>query len=330
MMRNKVFLIFLFPLLFLTGCALLYRQEDKPVYLAILVAGETRLEKVDGLKRGLEEIGWNDSKVKYEIYNAENDTVRMKKMARLLLDRKPDLVIGTGVAEGVAIAEAMKEEQRRPVVLIGVTSPQVSGIATAYRTRGIPVTGVENGYIELTEKRLELLRLLFPNRDKTVVLYDPGVKASELALKHVEKTAQKHGYVIETIPVHGPQDIERLYEKEFTGKEAIITLPSHYIEAQSDSLVNLSLRKKTPIMGLNETEVKNGYAASYGTSYEEQGYQAARLVLRMLRENAKGALPFEMPDTVQLKINAAAVHKIGETFSKIGISYGDDVLAGGE
>lgn len=315
--------------LLLAGCSI-SREEQTAVHIGILVAGDTRLEKVEGMKKGLNDLGMDTRNVAFSIYNAKNDMAELKKQAERLIEQGPDIVVGTGVAEGLAIAETMELGAKCPVVLIGITSPGVSDIQSAYQTKGIPVTGVENSYIELTAKRMELLQLLFPNRERFVVLHDPGVKASELALERVEETAARYGYSFEAISIRSEADIKQLSQRHFTVHEAILTLPSHYIESQNRAIQQLSTQKRVPIMGLTETEVKKGYTASYGVSYENQGYQASRLVLRMVNEKSSKTVPFELPDTVSLKINVAAAENIDVSFSRIGLSYGEDIFAGGE
>ncbi|MED0672233.1 ABC transporter substrate-binding protein [Aneurinibacillus aneurinilyticus] len=316
-------------IMLLSGCSI-FHEEHTAVHIGILAAGDARLEKVAGMKKGLNDLGLDTPNVVFSIYNAKNDIAELKKQAKYLIGQGPTIVVGTGVAEGLAIAEAMGPETRRPVVLIGVTSPGVSDIQSVYQAKDIPVTGVENGYIELTAKRMELLHLLFPDRKRFVVLYDPDVKASKLALECVEAAAAKYSYSFEAVSIGRDADIKQFSLRHFTEQEAILTLPSHYIESKNQVIQQICLQKRVPIMGLNETEVKKGYTASYGLSYESQGYQASRLVLRMLHEKSGKSVPFELPDTVSLKINVAAAEKAGLSFSKIGLSYGEDVFAGGE
>lgn len=318
-----------FVVCLLAGCSA-SSPEREPLRVGILVAGDARLEKAEGMKQGLRDLGMQEKEVIYKIYNAKNDIQELARQAQKLVGENVDVVVGTGVAEGMALAQEMKSATRKPVVLIGVASPHASEIQALCQRKGISVAGVENGHIALTPKRMELLRLAFPHRDQMVVLYDPNVKASEWALVLAKETADQQGYAIDTMPVGEDADIKRLYERSFTKRESILILPSHYIEAQTAAIQQLSLQRKVPVMGLNEAQVKAGYTLSYGVSYEHQGYQAAKLLLRMVGEEPRVGIPFEMPDIVALKINFATVDKIGESVSKIGMSYGDDVFTGGE
>jgi putative ABC transport system substrate-binding protein len=179
--------------------------------------------------------------------------------------------------------------------------------------------------VELTGKRMELLRLLFPERDSILVFYDPRLQASLLALQKARETAALHSWQIEPVPVKNDSDIQSLHDRSFGDKESILILSSYYLESKFREIRDLSFQKKIPVMGLHESETLAGYTASYGISNFDQGKQSARLVIRALDRQNPGNLLFEMPDVVRLKLNMQAAAKLGVHFSPLGLTYGEKI-----
>ncbi|MHB1405271.1 MAG: ABC transporter substrate-binding protein [Desulfitobacteriaceae bacterium] len=294
-----------------------------PARIGVLTIGDSRMIKVQGLQKGLQELGLTGAEVAFEIFNAKDDQKKLAEEALKLVQGLPDVIVVTGVVEAEALMEKLAGSKPIPVVMIGVTSPKDLQLIKGYEELGIPVTGVANGHVELTGKRMELLYLLFPQRSHILLLYDPRLRASVLALERARQSVQD-SYSIEPIPISNDQDLESFRRRSFSARDSILVLPSYFLEARFREIRDISLQKRVPVMGLYESETEAGFTASYGLSYFDQGYQAARLVIRMLKGEAAG-IPFEVPDSVQLKINVQAADYIGESVSPVGLSYGEKV-----
>ena len=299
----------------LSGCSA--QSSSPPVTkVAVLVADSTRTAKFEGFKQGMAELGYGEGQISFRVLNAEGNSQNLAAEAGELVRQAPDLLVATGFAEAEDFLAASGETSKIPVLMIGVTS--ASQLADQFKARGIPVTGVDNGHEELTGKRLELLKLLFPDRSKILAVYDPSVQASLNALAQVHKILGSQS-LYEDIPVSETLGLSRLQSHDFGKNEMMLLLPSYTIENDVGEISKLELRERIPVMGFYSTEVDAGYTAAYGLSYFDSGYQAARLAIRMLKE--KKSIPFDMPDSVQLEVNRAAVAKIGEKLSSIGQSF---------
>ncbi|KLU63976.1 MULTISPECIES: ABC transporter substrate-binding protein [Desulfosporosinus] len=312
--RKGILLSFL-GLILLTGCSA-KSPSPQVTKVGILVADSTRTAKFEGFKQGLAELGYGEGKMSFQVLNAEGNSQKLTVEAKELVRQAPDLLVAAGFAEAEAILHASDEKSKIPVLMIGVTS--ASDLADEFKAREIPVSGIDNGHVELTGKRLELLQLLFPDRTKILNVYDPGIQASQQALDEVHKIlGSKTRY--EDIPVSETLGLSRLQNHDFQKNEAILLLPSYTIESNVRKIRDLELQERVPVMGFYDTEVAAGYTAAYGLSYHDSGYQAARLAIRMLKE--KKSIPFDMPDSVQLEVNRLAIQRIGEKLSPTGQSF---------
>lgn len=319
-MRKLKYILLLFLLSTLIGCANQSATGDQTIKIGVLTMGGSRLDKLNGLRQGLEDLGWIPEHVNFQIYNAQDDEKILAADSAMLLEQHPNIIVVTGVIEAEVVATKIKNYPGIPLVMIGVTSPLDLSLAVDLQTTGIPTAGVDNGYVQLTAKRIELMNLLFPQRPKIVLLYDPRLQASLDALHQAEKTAQVHKYQIEPIPISEDKDLEALAQRPFSAHESMLVLPSYFIENKYRDILNISFSHHTPVMGLYKSEAVAGYTASYGIEYFDQGYQAASLLIRIFHD--KKSIPLAMPDSVQLMLNMKSAEKLGVNFSPLGLSYG--------
>lgn len=327
-MRKLILVLLVILLSTLTGCTNQPTETEQTVKIGVLTMGGTRLDKLSGLRKGLQDLGWTDEHIDFQIFNDQDDEKKLDIDSSKLLDGRPNIVVVTGVIEADAMATKIKEHPGIPMVMVGVTSPLDIKLAGDLEATGTPVTGVDNGYVKLTAKRMELMHLLFPNRKKLILLYDPRLQASLEALREAAKAARAHAFLIEPIPINTDRDLAALAKRTFYPDESMLVLPSYFLEQKNSDILKISLAQKTPIMGLYKNEAIAGYTASYGIEYFDQGYQAASLVIQIFHE--KKSIPLEMPDSVQLMLNMEAAQKLGETFSPLGLSYGEKLFTIGE
>ncbi len=323
-MRHRIYLVtvlLIWMIFSLSGCTTQPKESDFPIEIGVLIMGESRNEKFTGLREGLSDLGLSEPQVNYILFNAYDDEQRLQDGANELIRQKPDVLVAAGVIEAEALAQSLKGKPIIPVLMIGVTSP--GNLQAAFSEQEIPTTGVDNGHIELTGKRMELMRLLFPKRERFLLIYDPRINASVLALKQAQELARNQAYLIAPIPISGDQDLAELDKYPFSSQDVLLIFPSYYLESKFREIRDLSLERRIPVMGFYDTEVEAGYTASYGIPYFDQGYQAARLAVRMANE--KRTIPFEMPDSVYLKLNTEALKQMGENLSPIGLSFGDKI-----
>lgn len=94
----KIALLLFIPLLL--GLILIFSQfinHSSQVKVGILTANKQRWEKIDGLKKTLQNLGYIEGQnIVYEILDAENDQNKLSELANQLLNDKPDVLIATG------------------------------------------------------------------------------------------------------------------------------------------------------------------------------------------------------------------------------------------
>ncbi|RSD26697.1 ABC transporter substrate-binding protein [Mesobacillus subterraneus] len=298
--------------------AFLGLQEEKTAMIGVLMIGENRYEKLNGLESGLKDLGFTEKEVQYIVKNANDDETQLSRLSGELLAIEPDLIVTLGGIETQALKAKMDEQDIEiPIVFAGLAAPKELGLIKDYKSPGGLFTGINNYHTSISGKRLEMLTSLVPTIERVHVIYDSKIDVSKLSLEETKNAAMTLG--VEINPCDASRKcLESLWKG--TGRDdGILVLPSYRIESLTDEIVELTEEKGIPAMGLYDFEAEKGLLASYGSSFYSQGYQASRFVSLILQGNKPGDLPVELPDGIRFVVNQ-------QTKDSLGLQYNQELL----
>lgn len=294
--------------LLLTVCAFLLvllidGREQHNYKIGVLLTGENRLVKLDGMKSGLENLGYNKNSFEYVVKNAEDNINLLDDLAGELLQMDLHLIVTLGGVETQVMERKMLELERYvPTVFVGIAAPYELGLIEEYKSPGSVFTGVNNFHMNLSAKRLEMFSDLIPQMEKVYLLYSGGIEISEMSLMIVRDAAYLLGIEVVEVDLNRTGALKQL-EAAITEQDGILTLPSYQVELLADEIASLALNRRVPTMGIYDFEVEAGYLFSYGSRFFDQGYQAARHVSLILQGNEPSHLPVELPDSINFIMN---------------------------
>ncbi|MBS4192190.1 ABC transporter substrate-binding protein [Bacillus sp. FJAT-49705] len=286
-------------------------HENTPFKVGVLMIGDSRLEKLTGLKKGLKELGYEEDAIDFEVKNAKDNQGLLDNKINELLKKKPDLIVTLGGVETIALKEKMEEQKIRiPVVFAGVAAPKETGIIEDYRSPGGLFTGINNFHTGLAGKRLELFHELVPSVQRFHVLYDKDVEVSVLSLENTIEAAADLS--LQILPTNvSDAEFEAKLSQNLQKNDALLILPGFRIESLIKEISQFSKKYKIPVMGIYGDEVEEGFLASYGTSFFDQGYQAARYVSLIIQGNSPADIPVELPDSIRFIVNPKIKDELG-------------------
>jgi putative tryptophan/tyrosine transport system substrate-binding protein len=126
---------------------------------------------VRALREGLRQLGWDeDLNVRLEYRWSASDTDAMRKLARELVDSRPEVILTDSTPPTAAV---LRETQTIPVVFVRVGDPIGSGFVTSFPRPGRNATGFNNFPFTITSKWLELLREIVPRTIRVMFLFNP-------------------------------------------------------------------------------------------------------------------------------------------------------------
>ncbi|QED46794.1 ABC transporter substrate-binding protein [Cytobacillus dafuensis] len=286
-------------------------HENTPFKVGVLMIGDSRQEKLTGLKKGLKDLGYEENAIDFEVKNAKDDEALLDNKINELLKKKPALIVTLGGVETLALKEKMEEQKITiPVVFAGVAAPKETGIINDYRSPGGLFTGINNFHTGLAGKRLELFHELVPSVKRFHILYDKDTEVSVLSLENTIEAAADLSLQILPTNVSDPNFAENL-RRNLQKNDAMIILPGFRIESLIKDISQFSKKHKVPVMGIYGDEVEEGFLASYGTSFYDQGYQAARYVSLIIQGNSPADIPVELPDSIRFIVNPKIKDELG-------------------
>ena len=122
------------------------------------MGGKSFTQTVEGFKAGMKDLGYVDGKnILYETINTSGSKEKIANAVKEVIEKKVNVIyaITTPVTKEV---QRLTEDKPIPVVFSVVADPVGSKFVKALKSRGGNMTGVTNLAIELTEKRLEMLK----------------------------------------------------------------------------------------------------------------------------------------------------------------------------
>ena len=244
---------------------------------------------------------------------------------RKLAARKVDVFVAPGTEATFRAALAAAGE--KPVVLVAVNwDPVAKGYVQSLRRSGRNITGVVFREVELTSKRLQLLKEIAPSLKAATIFWD---ELSVDQWKEAQATAADVGLRIHGVKLdNAPYDFARAFAAvpaEFRG--AVIPLGSPRVALpERRTLPDFALRERVPIIYFTSSYVDAGGLVSYGPNYPAMFARAADYADRIAKGAKPENLPIEQPTKFELVINLKTAKALGLRVPETLLSRADRVI----
>ena len=142
-----------------------------------------------------------------ELRGAAGRTETLPKLVQELLDAKVDLIFATGYPPAVLA----KLTGLPTVVTHGAGDPVATGLVQSLARPGGNVTGISDNAIELTTKRLQLLKETSPTIRRVAMLWNKDDLGMTLRYEASAKAAQSLGVIVQPLGVREPNDFDEAF-----------------------------------------------------------------------------------------------------------------------
>ena len=304
-------------------------QAQRVYRLGALVADDQFIPAIDGFKHRMTELGYFEGKnIVYDLQNSKGDQDALAKLAETLIQRKPDLIVTSSTTASVPIAKLTKGTDL-PVVFLSAGDPL--RLVKSYASSGNNLTGISSSSVELTAKRMELLKMLAPKVKKVILLIDTaaiGINHERLT-SDAQEAAKKLGLEHVRLAVHTKSSDEMKQKipliKRSLG-DALFVPPVATIVASTEDIARQAIKEKLPHVGPNIETVKRGLLAAYSSDYHFLGQQGAALVDKLLKGARPSDLPIEQPYKLYLRLNLKTARLIGLDIPKDILLQADELI----
>jgi putative ABC transport system substrate-binding protein len=211
--------------------------------------------------------------------------------------------------------------------MVRAGDPVGSGLVASLSRPGRNITGLSNIQLDISAKRVELLRVALPKLSSVTVLMHPGNSTHADQLKRTQSAAQTSGVKFSSVQASTQTQIEAGFgtmKQERT--EALIVLPEAFFFAQARLIAALAAQHRLLTMFAVEEYVESGGLMSYGQNSAEHYYRAATYVDKILKGANPGDLPVEQPTKIALVINLKTAKALGLTLPQELLLRADKVI----
>jgi putative tryptophan/tyrosine transport system substrate-binding protein len=215
-----------------------------------------------------------------------------------------------------------------PIVFAVGADPIKLGLVASLSRPGGNVTGVTFLSVELTGKRLDLLREMVPLARTVAYMTNPEAPDSEAATGEMQATASALG--LQTIILEARKDIDidaafaTLIER---GAGALSVGPHVLFERNAKEIVELAARHRIPAVYSGQRFVVLGGLMSYTADLVAAVHQIGSFYVAQILRGVKPAdLPVQRPTKFELAINLKTAKTLGLTVPFTLLAIADEVV----
>jgi len=287
-------------------------HAQKVFHICALVGEDQFVPAFEGFRGKMAELGYVEGKnVRYSLYNAKGDMDGLKMLAQKIVQQKPDLIVTSSTTATAPVAK-LTAGTDLPVVFLTAGNPLK--LVKSYSSSGNNLTGISSSALELTEKRLALVREFAPMVKRIVFLTNGKATNFEEYLAATRDTASKFNFDMTEIELLGAnRDEVKKHIGRITRKagEAVVVPPDASLVGSIEFISAQAVKERLPSIGPNVQTVRRGMLAAYSSDYYSLGRQGAKLVDMILRGAKPADLPIELPQKLQLAVNLKIARAIG-------------------
>jgi putative ABC transport system substrate-binding protein len=301
-------------------------QQARIYRVGVLTQGGSMwVSSVAGLKDGLRELGLEEGKqVVFHVRDVRADLNSVEAAAKRFEDEKVDLICTLGTGTTLAGKRATKSV---PIVFYAGADPVAVGLVESFRKPGGRLTGIHGQVVDLTAKRLELLRDIVPRLRRAVTFYNPQEQAAQQSVTRARDAARRLGVELLERPVASVDELRAGLRALRPGEaDAYFQVTDPLVTSQADLIIQTAMAKRLPTMVQDKETVARGALASYGINYYIVGQLLAKSAQRVLLGANPGDLPVEQLDRLHFVVNLTTAKAIGLTIPQPVLARADEVV----
>ena len=298
-------------------------QARRPYRIGVLHRGYfPNNPSVEGLKAGLKAAGLAEGRdLTFDVHFTRGSLQGVPVGAAALAKTGADLIF---VDSEEAARAAMAATQTIPIVFIQVGDPVAAGIVKEIAHPGGNITGVSNLATELVPKRLEALKIIVPALRRVWVVYHADERSSLAAVRKAREVVSSLKLELVARPVRSTEELTGQLKGVRAG-DGLLPPAARTLNIPG-LMLDLVLFGRVPAVFDSAFWVQAGGLVAYGSEENADGFQAARLVAKVLRGARPQDLPVEGANKIELAINLKTAKSLGITIPREIIFRADKVI----
>jgi len=302
-------------------------QQAGKVY-RIGFLGESRLSSSEArvFRDQLRRLGWVEGEnISVEFRFADGSFDRLPALAAELVRLGVDVIVARATP---ATKAAQQATTTIPIVFTGVADPIRVGLVPSLAHPGGNITGFTTGNVELSGKRLELLKAAVPNLTRVAVFVNPTNPQAPFLRKETEAAAASLSLALKFVEVAKVAEVPTAFAKIRSEADALLILPDPLIGSRSAQaqIAELAFKNRLPSMERNRSFAEVGGLMTYGANPNELLRESVGYVDKILRGAKPAELPVQRATKFELVINLKTARVLGITIPPTRLARADEVI----
>jgi putative ABC transport system substrate-binding protein len=269
--------------------------------------------------------GWHDNE-NYQLLvrDAEGSPERLNAVMKELVDSKVDVIVTACTPEAKVAA---KYTSTIPIVMAATGDPVAAGLVKSFARPGGNITGVSAMLLELSAKRLALLKEAFPAVTRATIVWNPSRPDNVPEVKAMQEAGHALGIAIESQQVRtGPEVADALDMMPVAKSQALLNAGDTLMSNQAQRIVDAMAKMHMPALYENRQFVELGGLMSFGPNFAALHARAADYTDKILRGAKPGDLPIEQPSRFEFIVNLRTAKAMGWTIPQSVLSRADELI----
>lgn len=278
---------------------------------------------VEALVQGLRDRGYVEGRnLVIERRYLEGRQERASAFVAEFVQAKVDVIVTPNTGAALAAKQATSTI---PIVVVGVTDPDKSGLIASLARPGGNVTGIARPATEFEGKRLQVLKEAIPGLSRVAVLWNPDNRASAFAWEDIQPHAKALDIALVSVEIRGATDLEPGLERAIRERASALHVHDAMFPYRA-RITDFAVRNRIPTMGTSPPWAGLGALMGYGPSYQAMFRLAASYVDRIFQGASPAELPLEQPTDYGLVINRKTAKALGLTIPPSLLLRADQVI----
>ncbi|QPF94296.1 ABC transporter substrate-binding protein [Bradyrhizobium commune] len=249
---------------------------------------------------------------------------QFRKLARELAADKVDAIVAV---TALGAKEAKQATSTIPIVFVIVSDPVGGGLVESLARPGGNATGLSLMAVDLSGKRLALLKEAVPHLSRVALLVDNTDQFAQRAVKANQAAAEALGISLWPAEVSTPDDIEPAFSKiAHTRADGVILGAGSMLFNERTRIGSSALAHRLPALSFIAEMVPHGLLLSYGQDFPDFFRRAAADVDKVLRGEKPADIPVEQPTRFKLALNLKTAKALGLSISPSLLATADEVI----
>jgi len=241
-----------------------------------------------------------------------------------LVQHKVDVIAATSTPAAVA---AKTSGTTIPIVFTTSGDPVQLGLVDSLNRPGGNITGATQLNVEVTSKRLDLIRQLFPSADTVGVLVNPASPNADPLLHNLEPAARSLGLKLTVLHASNETELTAAFTSiDRQQLKALLIGTDPFFSGRAPLLADLALQHRVATVFQYPEFTAAGGLISFGGIIRESYLISGGYAGRILKGESASNLPVQQVTKIELILNLRTARLLGLAIPPSILARADEVI----